>query len=183
MNTTGTTAVPSGAAEQAGAPSLPSHPLTAEQWVERFELGWQTTTGAHAFTEHFRSLLSADVHLLGPQLPPLRGFDAFEQSFVKPMFSLIPDIRAEVERWVASDNAASDATIYIEVTMRGTIGGHPLSFRACDRLTLRDGIATERESYFDPLPLLLGVLRSPSAWPRFMSLQLGTLKLRLGGRG
>jgi hypothetical protein len=160
----------------------PTQPLTAEQWVERFKLGWQTTTGAEAFTEHFRSLLAPDVHLLGPQLPPLTGFDAFEQSFVKPMFSLIPDVRAEVERWAASDNAATDATVYIEVTMRGTIGRHPLSFRACDRLTLRDGIAIERESYFDPLPLLLGVLRSPSVWPLFVRLQLGTLKQRIAAR-
>jgi hypothetical protein len=162
------------------AVDLPTQPLTAEQWIERFKLAWATTNGPAAFAEHFRSLLSPDVRLLGPQLPPLRGFEAFEQSFVEPMFSLIPDIHAEVERWATSDNAASDATIYLEVTLRGTIGRYPLSFRACDRLTLRDGIATERESYFDPLPLLLGVLRSPSAWPRFVRLQLATLRLRLG---
>jgi hypothetical protein len=161
---------------------LPSHPLTAEQWVERFKLAWATTDGPAAFTEHFRSLLAPDVRLLGPQLPPLSGFEAFEQSFVEPMFSLIPDIHAEVERWATSDNGASDATIYLEVTLRGTIGRHPLSFRACDRLTLLDGIAIERESYFDPLPLLLGVLRSPSSWPRFVRLQLGTLKQRIGAR-
>jgi SnoaL-like domain len=164
------------------AVDLPTQPLTAEQWVERFELGWETTNGPAAFAEHFRLLLSPDVRLLGPQLPPMSGFEAFEQSFVEPMFSLIPDIHAEVERWATSDNGSSDATIYLEVTLRGTIGRHPLSFRACDRLTLRDGIATERESYFDPLPLLLGVLRSPSAWPRFVRLQLGTLRLRLGRR-
>jgi hypothetical protein len=157
----------------------PTRPLTAEQWVAAFKRGWETTSGPAAFAEHFRSLLAPDVRLLGPQLPPLKGYEAFERSFVEPMFSLIPDIHAEVERWAASDSATSDATIYLEVTLRGTIGRRPLSFRACDRLTLREGIATERESYFDPLPLLLGVLRSPSAWPRFIRIQLATLKLRI----
>jgi hypothetical protein len=156
------------------------HSLSAEAWVEQFRLGWETTRGPEEFAEHFRTLLSPDVRLLSPQLPPLTGFQAFKDSFVKPTFSLIPDVRAEVERWAASDSTASDATIYIEVTLRGTIGRRPLSFRACDRLTLKDGVAVERESYFDPLPLLLGVLLSPSTWPRFVRLQLETLRERLG---
>ncbi len=71
-------------------------------------------------------------------------------------------------------------TIYIEFTLHGTIGRRHSSFRACDRLSMRDGVAVERESYFDPAPLLSAVLRSPSAWPRFIRLQLGTLRQRLG---
>jgi hypothetical protein len=47
---------------------------------------------------------------------------------------------------------------------------------------MRDGVAIERESYFDPAPLLNAVLRSPSAWPRFIRVQLGTLRQRLERR-
>jgi hypothetical protein len=54
---------------------------------------------------------------------------------------------------------------YIELTLRGTLGGRPVAWRACDRATLRDGLVVERESYFDPLPLLRAILTRPRAWP------------------
>jgi hypothetical protein len=150
---------------------------SAEQWVEQFKLGWRAGNGPDAFAEHFRPMLAPDVRLVQPQLPPLRGFEAFKELFVKPTFALIPDIHGDIERW-----AADEATIYIELTLRGTIGRRSVSFRACDRLSMRDGVAIERESYFDPAPLLNAVLRSPSAWPRFVRVQLGTLRRRFDRR-
>jgi hypothetical protein len=82
------------------------------------------------------------------------------------LFALIPDLHGEVERWGSRGH-----TLYIELTLRGTLGGRPLSWRACDRVTLRDGVATERESYLDPSPILAAVARSPRAWPRFLRIQ------------
>jgi hypothetical protein len=54
---------------------------------------------------------------------------------------------------------------YAELTLRGTLGGRPISWRVCDRATLRDGLVVERESYFDPTPLLRAILTRPRAWP------------------
>lgn len=153
----------------------PAQPLSPAQWVEQFEVGWRAEHGPEAFADHFCRLLSPDVRLVGPQLPPLRGHEEFRDSFVKPTFALIPDLRGEVERW-----AANEQTIYIELTLRGTIGRRKIAFRACDRLSMRDGIANERESYFDPGPLLGAVLRSPSVWPRFLRIQLATISRRRG---
>jgi hypothetical protein len=47
----------------------------------------------------------------------------------------------------------------------------PISWRACDRVTLCDGVAVERESYFDPGTLLAAVARAPRAWPALLSMQ------------
>lgn len=153
----------------------PARRLSSGQWVEQFEVGWRAEHGPDAFADHFCRLLSPDVRLLQPQLPPMRGHAAFRDSFVKPTFALIPDLHGEVERW-----AANEETIYIELTLRGTIGRRKIAFRACDRLSMRDGIAIERESYFDRGPLLGAVLRSPSAWPRFVRIQLATISRRRG---
>ena len=147
-----------------------------EQWVQGFVEGWRAPVGAREFAEHFRPLLADDVRLVQPQLPSLTGFRAFADSFVAPTFALIPDIHGEVERW-----AASGDTLYIELTLRGTVGGRPLSFRACDRISLRDGVAVERESYFDPTPLLLAVARAPRTWARFLQIQRARLSRRRGG--
>ena len=136
---------------------------SAEEWVEGFTRGWRAPGGAESFASHFREMLAEDVRLIQPQLPPIVGRRAFEEEFVRPLFALMPDIRGEVESW-----AARDGTLYIELTLRGTLGGRPLSWRVCDRVTLRDGVAIERESYFDSLPLLAAVLRTPRSWPRYL---------------
>lgn len=157
----------------------PAQRLSPAQWVEQFKLGWRAERGPEAFAEHFCKLISSDVRLIQPQLPPLRGHAAFRDSFVRPTFGLIPDIHGEVERWVASEDGQ---TIFIELTLRGTIGTREVSFRACDRLRMREGVAVERESYFDPGPLVAAIARSPSAWPFFIQLQIARLRGALGQR-
>jgi ketosteroid isomerase-like protein len=147
---------------------------TARAWVEAFAEGWRAPTGADAFLEHFRDLLAADVRLIQPQLPTIVGQRAFERQFVRPLFALIPDLHGEVERW-----ASLGDTLYIELTLSGRLAGHPVSWRVCDRITLRDGRAVERESYFDPSPLLAAVLRTPRAWPRFLRLRTSAFAANL----
>jgi ketosteroid isomerase-like protein len=117
------------------------------------------------------------VRLIQPQLPTVVGHRGFEERFVRPLFELIPDIRGEVERW-----AARGDTLYIELTMQGTLAGRPLRWRVCDRVTLRDGVAIERESYFDPGPLIAAIARTPRAWPKFLRLQASTLGTRIAER-
>jgi hypothetical protein len=72
--------------------------------------------------------------------------------------------------------------VYIELTLRGSLGGRPVAWRVCDRVTLRDGVAVERESYFDPAPLLAAIARTPRAWPTFMRVQASNLVNRLTKR-
>ena len=149
----------------------------AERWVADFSEGWQAPKGPAAFVEHFRSRLAPDVRLVQPQLPTLVGLRAFEQRFVRPLFELMPDIRGEVERW-----AAGGDTVYIELTLRATLGGRPVSWRVCDRVKLRDGVAIERESYFDPGPLIAAIARTPRAWPKFARFQASSLAARIRER-
>lgn len=152
-----------------------SREVTAEQWVAGFAEGWRAPAGAQAFAAHFRPLLAADVRLIQPQLPTVVGYRAFEQRFVEPIFALIGDLHGEVERW-----AARGDVLFIELTLRGTLGRRALSWRACDRITLRDGVAVERESYFDPTPLIAAIARTPRSWPRFLRLQASRLADALG---
>jgi len=153
--------------------------LSPEQWVEEFEAGWRAEHGPGAFAEHFCRLISPDVRLVQPQLPPVRGHAAFRDSFVKPTFALIPDIHGEVERWAASEDGR---TIFIELTLRGTVGRRQISLRACDRLSMRDGVAVERESYFDPGPLIAALARTPRAWPPLIRVQIERLRSALRQR-
>ena len=146
----------------------------AERWVADFTEGWRAPKGPQAFADHFCSRLSPDVRLIQPQLPTVVGHRDFEERFVRPLFELMPDIRGEVERW-----AAGGDTVYIELTLRATLGGRPLSWRVCDRVTLRDGVAIERESYFDPGPLIAAIARTPRAWPKFARFQASSLRARI----
>ncbi len=161
MSSAGGTAEPSPTAPPARTPRA---------WVEGFIEGWRAPAGPNEFAEHFRPMISEDVVLVQPQLPTLRGYRAFAQSFVAPTFALIPDLHGEVERWLADER-----TIYIELTLHGTIGRRAISFRACDRISLRDGVAVERESYFDPSAILAALARSPRSWPRFLRVQLARM--------
>jgi hypothetical protein len=52
----------------------------------------------------------------------------------------------------------------------------------CDRVTLRDGLVTERESYFDPGPLVAAIAKTPRAWPKFARFQARTLRARISER-
>jgi ketosteroid isomerase-like protein len=122
-------------------------------------------------------MLAPEIRFIQPQLPTLVGHRAFEEDFVKPLFALIPDLRGDVERWASGGEA-----LYIEMTLRGTLGGRRLSWRVCDRVTLRDGLAIERESYFDPSPILATVAVTPRVWPRFVRLRARAFLANLSRR-
>jgi len=146
---------------------------SAEAWVEGFIEGWRAPASAEATAEHFERLLAPDIRLIQPQLPTGVGYGALRRQFLEPLFALMPYVHCEVDRW-----AALGDDLFIELTVIGTIGGRPVRMRGCDRVTLRDGVAIERESHLDPTPLLAAVARSPRAWPGFLRTQA---RLRLPG--
>jgi hypothetical protein len=75
----------------------------------------------------------------------------------------LPDIHGEVDRWTAEGDV-----VFIEFRLRATIGGQPFEWSLIDRFVVGpDGMAIERLTYFDPLPLVLAILARPSSWWRF----------------
>lgn len=157
---------------------LPASPTTqagatdarqdAAAWVAHFAEGWSAPAGARQFCAHFAPVLDPGIRLIAPQTPTTIGLEAFERDFAEPLFELIPDVRAHVDGW-----ASCGPTIFINLTISGTLRrGRSVQWRAVDRVELRDGRAIERESHFDPSPLLAALARSPRAWPAFARLQL-----------
>lgn len=146
----------------------------AEAFVDGFAEGWRAPASAEAAAAHFERLLAPDVRLIQPQLPTGVGYEALRRQFIEPLFELMPDVHCEVDRW-----AARGDEVFIELTVIGTVGRRRVRMRACDRVTLRDGVAIERESHADPTPLLVAVARTPRAWPRFLRTQA---RLRLPRR-
>lgn len=83
-----------------------------------------------------------------------------------------PTPTATVHRWGATEDG-----VLIEFTVDGTAGGRPISWDAVDRFVLDgDGLATERISYFDSVPVALAVAARPKAWPDFARVQLARLR-------
>ena len=139
----------------------------AQDWVASFAEGWRAPASTDAFADHFRPWFDPHIRLVQPGLPPLMGHHAFRERFARPLFALIPDLHGDVE-----GSAVGPDRAYIEMTLRGTLGGRPVAWRVCDRTTLRDGLVVERESYFDPLPLLRAILTRPRAWPAVARAQM-----------
>lgn len=139
----------------------------ARAFVDAFAEGWRAPAGPDAFADHFEPWLDPGIRLIQPGTPPLKGHAAFREGFVRPLFTLIQDLHGSVEGW-----AASGDTLYIEVMLKGTVGGRPVTMHSCDRVTLRDGIAIERIAYMDPTPLLAAIARAPRAWPQAIRQQL-----------
>jgi ketosteroid isomerase-like protein len=132
----------------------------AQAWVLAFTEGWRAPASAEAFVDHFEPWFDPHIRLIQPQLRTLIGHQAFRDHFARPLFALIPDLSGQVERFAIGADFA-----YIELTLSGTLGGQPIAWRVCDRATLRDGLVVERESYFDPIPLLRAILTRPRTWP------------------
>src|SRR5687767_7942165 len=131
------------------SPDTPEQQRAAAEWVAHFAEGWRAPTDPDSFAAHFEQVLHPEVRLIQPQIPDLVGHRAFREGFVRPLFALFDDLHGTVERW-----AAEGDLIYIELTLRGKLGGRPARFESCDVVTLRDGLAVERKAYVDPVPLL-----------------------------
>ena len=110
--------------------------------------------------EHLDTVLAPNARLSAPMISTTYGLEAGKRAFAE-LFELVADMTAEVHRW----GATSDGVL-IEFTVRGTAGGAPISWQSVDRFVLdEEGLATERFTYFDSLPLVLTLVRRPRTWP------------------
>ena len=139
--------------------------LRAADFARRFAEFWSSPS-----PDRLAMLLADDVRLVAPMTPVTHTLSDGERAF-SAIFDLIPDLTAEVHGW-----GATESGVLIDFTLSGSAGGAPISWRAVDRIEIgEDGLATERISYFDSLPLILALARRPRVWPGF-------LRSRLGGR-
>lgn len=130
----------------------------AGEFVRRFAEFWRAPA-----PERLDTLLAPNTRLSAPMVPTTSGLEAGKRVFAD-LFQLIPDMTAEVHRWGATDDG-----VLIEFTVHGTAGGAPVSWPSVDRFVLDEhGLASERFTYFDSLPLALTVARRPRTWPGFL---------------
>ena len=134
----------------------------AADFVARFGEYWRAPS-----PDGLDALLSPDVRLVAPMTPTTHGIVAGKRAFAT-VLELIPDLTAEVHRWGATEDG-----VLIEFTLSGTASGARVSWPAVDRIVLGDdGLASERVSYFDTVPLAGAVVRNPRAWPAFLRSRL-----------
>lgn len=130
------------------------HQDGAADFVRRFVEFWQAP-----MPERLDTVLAPNARLSAPMIPTTYGLEAGKRAFAD-LFELISDMTVEVHRW----GTTSDGVL-IEFTVRGRAGGSPVSWQSVDRFVLDEsGLATERFTYFDSLPLVLALARRPKAW-------------------
>lgn len=134
----------------------------AADFAARFAEYWRAPT-----PEGLSTVLAERVRLVAPMTPVTSTLAEGQRAFAG-LFELIPDLTGEMHRW----GATSDGVL-IEFTLSGSAGGGPISWHAVDRFVLgEDGLATERVSYFDSMPIALTAARRPRAWPAFLRSRL-----------
>lgn len=127
-------------------------------FAERFAAYWRAPSVAG-----LDALLAPDVRLVAPLTRTTEGLPEARRAFAA-ILTLVPDLSAEVHRWGATEDG-----VLIDFTLSGSVGGSAVSWPAIDRIVLgEDGLARERVSRFDSLPLVLAVARNPRAWLPFM---------------
>ena len=142
-----------------------THPHS-EEFVDVFTRGWArgANGGLDIFTEHFAD----DVVLKAPLMRTTRGIAAARKAF-EPLFEAIPDLHGTVVSWGPTSDGA-----LIELRLQGTVGGRTVEWTTVDRVILDDeGRLVSRIAHFDPLPLVLQMLRSPLASARLLPSLLG----------
>lgn len=126
-------------------------------FVERFAEAWSDPS-----PERLMALMAPDVVLRTPAMPPVRGLDQV-RSMWTALFGALPDLRGDVQRWAATDDG-----VLIELTLSATVARRVFAWQLVDRVVLSDdGRIRERVSYFDPLPLVVEMLKAPRRWPSF----------------
>src|SRR5262245_10320166 len=138
----------------------------AADFVRRFAEFWRAPS-----PERLDTVLAMNARLFAPLTPTTTGLEAGKRAFAD-LFELMPDMTAEVHRWGATVDG-----VLIEFTVRGTAGGAPIAWQSVDRFVLgEDGLATERFTYFDSLPLVLALAQRPRAWPAFARSRIGRMR-------
>jgi SnoaL-like domain len=146
--------------------------VVAADFATRFAEYWRAPT-----PERLSLVLADRVRLVAPMTPVTKTLAEGKRAF-EGLFELIPDLTGEVHRWGATADG-----LLIEFTLSGTAGGKPISWHAVDRFVLgEDGLATERVSYFDSMPIALAALTRPRGWPGLLRSRLSHRRDRLSGQ-
>ncbi|GAB2534955.1 nuclear transport factor 2 family protein [Nocardia heshunensis] len=127
-----------------------------EQFVANFIDFWKNPS-----TQRLPEILHPDVVLTQPLAAPMRGIEAAQEEFER-IWRFLPDLRAHVDLW-----RGDSEVLFIEFRLRATLGHHQLEWPNIDRFHLRDGKATIRTNYFDPLPVFAKVATHPTLWWRW----------------
>ena len=138
----------------------------AGDFTARFADYWRAPT-----PQRLSLVLAERVRLVAPMTPVTETLAEGKRAFAG-LFELIPDLTGEVHRWGATTDG-----VLIEFTLSGAAGGKPISWHAVDRFVIgEDGLASERVSYFDSMPIALAALTRPRGWPAFMRSRLAQLR-------
>jgi hypothetical protein len=138
----------------------------AADFAARFADYWRAPT-----PQRLGLVLADRVRLVAPMTPVTETLAEGVRAFAG-LFELIPDLTGEVHRWGATADG-----VLIEFTLSGTAGGKPISWHAVDRFVIgEDGLATERVSYFDSMPILLAALTRPRGWLALLRSRLAQLR-------
>jgi hypothetical protein len=130
----------------------------AADFARRFAEYWRAPTPAG-----LSAVLAEEVRLVAPMTPVTHTLAEGQRAFAG-LFELIPDLSGEMHRWGATADG-----VLIEFTLSGTAGGKPISWHAVDRFVIgADGLASERVTYFDSMPVALAAATRPRAWPAFV---------------
>ena len=133
-----------------------------QTFSERFAQAWRQPSA-----QGLAELLTDDVVLYQPQLPPIRGKAAAIAEFER-LFAWLPGTYSETRHWREDETVA-----LIEHVLHFPAGKGYIRIPAVDRFILEDGLAKERVVYFDQMRLIGGVLRHPSLWPGFLKYRFG----------
>jgi len=128
--------------------------------VARWRNAWAHGAVAPCLDEHASTIRDEHTLYIQPLFDAVTGEQGMRDVF-DGIFALIPDLRAELDHWVAEQGL-----VFIEFTLTGTLGGKPISLRGVDRMYLDGEKLVARESYYDPLGLLIALLCRPRSWPR-----------------
>lgn len=159
-------AASSGASQSGAGRSSAAGSAAAADFVRRFEEFWSDPD-----PKRLDMVLGPDVRLSAPMVPTTQGLEDGRRAFAD-LFELIRDVRLDVHRWGATADG-----VLIEFTVHGKAAGRPISWESVDRFVLGDdGLATERFTYYDSLPLVLALARRPKAWPAFVRSRLKRLR-------
>lgn len=136
--------------------------------VDALADGWRAPADADALADHLEPWIHPDCRFTQPLLPSVgTGPDAFRETFARPLFDVLSDVRGTVESW-----AYRGDELFVALRLTATLGRHPVSLRVCDQLTLVDGRVAARRSYADLLPLLPALVRTPRSLPRLLRRRL-----------
>ncbi|OBF47167.1 hypothetical protein A5787_10800 [Mycobacterium sp. 852002-50816_SCH5313054-b] len=127
-----------------------------EEFVTKFADFWR-----HPSPRRLPELLHHNVVLVQPLAAPMIGIAAAQAQFHR-IWSCLPDLRADVDRWCGDGNL-----VFIEFRLHARVGGKVIEWPTVNRLVLQDGKAIERVTYFDPLAILPTLLRHPAIWWRW----------------